>query len=88
MARTGEAHTGAAHKVASAILRFGEFCSAVIVLGILSRFCYLISIAQVDADGRIIYAMVVAGISMVYSFFFVCQLNFSFWVSRLTLYCS
>lgn len=64
------AHTGTAHKVISVILRLGEFACAVIVLGILSRFCYLISIPQAEADGRIIYAMVVAGIGIVYSFFF------------------
>jgi len=64
------AETGVAHKVISVILRLFEFASAIIVLGLLSRFCYLISIAQVNADGRIIYAMVVAGISIIYSFFF------------------
>ncbi|KAH7130867.1 hypothetical protein EDB81DRAFT_660527 [Dactylonectria macrodidyma] len=63
------ARSGAAHKVASVILRFLEFCSAVIVLGILSRFVYLIGIAQVNCDGRIIYAMVVAGIGIIYSIF-------------------
>ncbi|KAH7176064.1 hypothetical protein EDB81DRAFT_771813 [Dactylonectria macrodidyma] len=63
-------HTGTAHKVVSVILRIGEFCCAVIVLGLLSRFCYLISIAQKSADGRIVYAMVVAGIGIIYSFFF------------------
>ncbi|KAH6876839.1 hypothetical protein B0T10DRAFT_413931 [Thelonectria olida] len=63
-------HTGTAHKVVSVILRLVEFASAIIVLGILCRFCYLISIAQEDADGRIIYAMVVAGIGIIYSFFF------------------
>lgn len=62
--------TGTAHKIVSVILRFLEFCCAVIVLGILSRFCYVLSIQQVDADGRIIYAMVVAGIGIIYSFFF------------------
>ncbi|KAH7112778.1 hypothetical protein B0J13DRAFT_631410 [Dactylonectria estremocensis] len=62
-------HTGTAHKIVSVILRIGEFCCAVIVLGLLSRFCYLISIAQESADGRIVYAMVVAGIGIVYSFF-------------------
>lgn len=64
------AHSGTAHKVISVFLRAGEFCSAVIVLGILSRFCYLISIAQANTDGRIIYAMVVACIGIIYSFFF------------------
>ncbi|KAH7118200.1 hypothetical protein B0J13DRAFT_569752 [Dactylonectria estremocensis] len=63
-------HTGTAHKIVSVILRIGEFCCAVIVLGLLSRFCYLISIAQESADGRIVYAMVVAGIGIIYSFFF------------------
>jgi hypothetical protein len=64
------ATTGTVHKVVSALLRLGEFACAVIVLGILCRFCYLISIAQADADGRIIYTMVVAGIGIIYSFFF------------------
>lgn len=62
--------TGTAHKIVSVILRLFQFACAVIVLGILSRFCYVISIQQVNADGRIIYAMVVAGIGIIYSFFF------------------
>lgn len=60
---------GAAHKVVSVILRFLEFSCAVIVLGLLSRFAYLLSIAGVNMDGRLIYAMVVAGIGIVYSIF-------------------
>src|SRR5689334_20225216 len=64
------AHSGTAHKIISFLLRLGEFACAVIVLGILSRFCYYIGIAQADVDGRIIYAMVVACIGIIYSFFF------------------
>jgi len=60
---------GAAHKLVSVILRFLELSSAVIVLGLLSRFAYLISVAQVHMDGRLVYAMVVAVIGIVYSFF-------------------
>ncbi|KAH7137381.1 hypothetical protein B0J13DRAFT_639772 [Dactylonectria estremocensis] len=60
-------HEHVAHKVVSVILRLTQFSSAVIVLGILSRFCYVISIAQAHADGRVIYAMVVAGISIVFT---------------------
>ena len=63
------AKTGTAHKVISVILRFSEFACAVIVLGILSRFCHLISLAEADVDGRIIYAMVVASIGIIYSVF-------------------
>lgn len=62
--------TGVAHKVISALLRLGEFACAVIVMGILGRFTYFLSIPQAHADGRIVYAMVVAGIGIVYSFFF------------------
>lgn len=64
------AHSGAAHKTASVILRFLELSSAVIVLGILSRFAYMISIAGVHLDGDIVYAMVVAGIGIIYSIVF------------------
>ncbi|KAH7109389.1 hypothetical protein B0J13DRAFT_516947 [Dactylonectria estremocensis] len=61
------AHEPVAHKVVSVILRLTQLSCAVIVLGILSHFCYVISIAQVHADSRIIYAMVVSGISIVYT---------------------
>ncbi|KFA63154.1 hypothetical protein S40285_09186 [Stachybotrys chlorohalonatus IBT 40285] len=62
--------TGTTHKVISVLLRFGEFASSAIVLGLLSRISYLISDAHAHVDGRIIYAMVVAGMSIVYSVFF------------------
>ncbi|KAJ9412655.1 hypothetical protein QL093DRAFT_2537701 [Fusarium oxysporum] len=38
--------TGVVHKIISILLRLGETASAIIVLGILSHFCYLISIAE------------------------------------------
>ncbi|KNB18757.1 hypothetical protein FOXG_16189 [Fusarium oxysporum f. sp. lycopersici 4287] len=62
--------TGVAHKAISILLRLGELASAIIVLGILSRFCYLISIAEVHADGRIIYGIVVACLGIIYSILF------------------
>ncbi|KAH6974517.1 hypothetical protein BKA56DRAFT_634398 [Ilyonectria sp. MPI-CAGE-AT-0026] len=60
---------GTAHKVASVFLRFLELSSAVIVLGLLSRFAYNLSIAGVHMDGRLVYTMVVASIGIVYSIF-------------------
>lgn len=60
--------SGSAHKVASIILRLGQISCAAIVIGILARFSYLLSIQQVHEDGRLVYAMVVAGISIIYSF--------------------
>jgi hypothetical protein len=62
--------SGVAHKVISVILRLSEFSSALIVLGILSRFVYLLGIAQAHVDGRIIYGMVVASIGIMYSILF------------------
>ncbi|WKT53999.1 Marvel domain [Fusarium oxysporum f. sp. vasinfectum] len=64
------AETGAAHKVISVLLRLAELACAIIVLGILSRFCYLAGIAQAHVDGRIIYAIVVACLGIIYSIFF------------------
>ncbi|EEU33767.1 uncharacterized protein NECHADRAFT_89158 [Fusarium vanettenii 77-13-4] len=62
------ASSGTGHKVASVILRFLELACGAIVLGLLGRFCYLVDEAtNVSVDGRIIYAMVVAGITIVYS---------------------
>ncbi|EXK25551.1 hypothetical protein FOMG_17793 [Fusarium oxysporum f. sp. melonis 26406] len=62
--------TGVVHKIISIPLRLGELASAITVLGILSRFCYLISIAEVHADGRIIYGVVVACLGIIYSILF------------------
>jgi len=62
--------SGVAHKVISVILRLGELASAIIVLGILSRFCYLAGIAEAHIDGRIIYTIVVACLGILYSVFF------------------
>lgn len=60
--------SGSAHKVLSIILRLGQICCASIVIGILARFSYLLTIEQVHEDGRLVYAMVVAGMSIIYSF--------------------
>ncbi|RKL11928.1 hypothetical protein BFJ70_g16367 [Fusarium oxysporum] len=63
-------NSGIAHKLFSVLLRLWELSCAVIVLGILSRFCYLLTIAQASADSRIVYAMVTAGISIMFTIFF------------------
>ncbi|EEU38116.1 uncharacterized protein NECHADRAFT_84362 [Fusarium vanettenii 77-13-4] len=63
-----EEKTGTTHKVCSVILRLGQIACATIVIGILARFSYVLTIAQVHEDGRLVYAMVVAGMSIVYSF--------------------
>ncbi|KAF5640833.1 hypothetical protein F52700_3545 [Fusarium sp. NRRL 52700] len=64
------AETGIAHKIMSVILRLSELSSAIIVLGILSRFCYLAGIAEAHVDGRIIYTIVVSCFGIIYSICF------------------
>lgn len=64
------AESGVAHKVISVLLRLSEFACALIVLGILSRFVYLIGVAQAHVDGRIIYGIVVASLGIIYSILF------------------
>ncbi|KAK7417612.1 hypothetical protein QQX98_004433 [Neonectria punicea] len=87
---------GGAHKVLSVILRLGQFSCAVIVLGILSRFAYLLSIPQAHADGRIVYTMVIAGLTIPYSILFCLPfdalfmsfpVDFIFWIMWLVAFC-
>lgn len=91
-----ETNGGKSHKVVSVFLRLGELCSAIIVLGILSRFTYLLSVAQVHADGRIVYAMVTAGIGILFSLLFCppfdslfmsFPFDFIMWIMWLVAFC-
>jgi len=77
MAREGERH-GTAHRIISVLLRLGQFACGIIVLGLLSRFCYLVGLADVSVDGRIIYAMVTAGIAVIFSLFLCAPFNILF----------
>jgi len=72
--RDGE-EKGITHRICYSILRLGEFICAVIVLAILARFCYLISIDQVSADGRIVYALVIASITVAYTIVLCLPIN-------------
>lgn len=91
-----ELHGGRSHKAVSVFLRLGELSSAVIVLGILSRFAYLLGVAQVHADSRIVYAMVTAGIGILFSLLFcppfdslfmVFPFDFILWIMWLVAFC-
>jgi hypothetical protein len=72
------AKSGTAHKVVSVLLRFVEFASAVIVLAILARFCHLLGVVDANTDGRLIYAMVVASIGIVYTIIFFAPVRMLF----------
>ncbi|KAK4196238.1 hypothetical protein QBC40DRAFT_287591 [Triangularia verruculosa] len=63
---------GAASKVFfHIILRLFQVICSAIVLGLTARFLALVSQAGVSADGRIIYAIVTASISILFADFFV-----------------
>lgn len=80
MARDREGDEGGhyAHRALSVILRIGQLICAAIVLGILSRFCYVLSIGEAHANGRIVYAMVVAGIGIIFAIIFCLPFNVLF----------
>ncbi|KAI6783550.1 uncharacterized protein J7T54_005579 [Emericellopsis cladophorae] len=66
---------GTFHRVAYFLLRMSELVCAVIVLAILARFTYLVGIARVDVQGRIVYALVIASIATAFSILFCLPIN-------------
>ncbi|KAH8742632.1 hypothetical protein BGZ57DRAFT_808835 [Hyaloscypha finlandica] len=70
---------GAASKTCSLILRVGELISAAIVAGVLGRYLYFLSSAHAHAGSRIIYAEVIAGISILASLVLFPPLKYSFY---------
>ncbi|KAH7319623.1 hypothetical protein B0I35DRAFT_429426 [Stachybotrys elegans] len=72
------ASNGGAHKFLSVILRVCEIGCGAIVMGILGHFTYILGDYNAHADGRIVYAMVVAGLAIIYSFLLVLPFNVLF----------
>jgi len=70
---------GSASKAISIVFRIGELISASIVLGIMSRFIYLVNLGHADTNSRLIYAEVIAGISIAASILLMPPLLYSFW---------
>ncbi|KAK4033215.1 hypothetical protein C8A01DRAFT_40344 [Parachaetomium inaequale] len=71
-------HVHAASRIVQAILRVCQFICSVIVLGILARFLVVLSGAGATRDGRIIYGIIVASISLVFAIVFVAPFLYSF----------
>jgi hypothetical protein len=68
-----------ASKVASTFFRFLELASASIVAGILGHFLHLVSNAQAPMPVRVIYAVAIAGISIVCSIVLLPPLRHTFY---------
>ncbi|OAP55190.1 hypothetical protein AYL99_10890 [Fonsecaea erecta] len=70
---------GTGSQVASFCLRICEVVSAAIVAGILGFYLHLLDDAHAHANGRIVYTMVIAGISILAALLLMPPLKYSFW---------
>jgi hypothetical protein len=73
---------GKASKIVSVIFRIWQIISSAIVLGILARFLHVVSEAGATRDGRIIYGIVVASISIVFAIVFIAPFMYAFLASQ------
>jgi hypothetical protein len=87
---------GAGSKVALVGLRIWELICSVIVLGILGSFLHRLSDAGVSRDGRVVYGIVTASISTVFSIVFIAPFLYAFlafpadfvlWIMWLIVFC-
>jgi len=69
---------GTASKFVSVFLRGGQLISSIIILGILGYFLSLVSDANIYADSRIVYTVVVASISAFLSLILLLPFTYSF----------
>lgn len=69
---------GKASKAVLVIFRIWQVICSAIVLGILARFLHLLSEAGATRDGRIIYGIIVASISIVFAIVFIAPFMYAF----------
>lgn len=69
---------GTASKGASVFLRFVELVSAAVVAGLIGEYLHNIDNAHAHANSRIVYAITMAGISLVASIVLFPPLNYTF----------
>jgi hypothetical protein len=69
---------GTASKVVSVIFRIGEVICASIVLGILSRFIYVVHVGNGDIESRLVYTEVWACLSLAFSLVLIPPFLYSF----------
>ncbi|KAK4151698.1 hypothetical protein C8A00DRAFT_45146 [Chaetomidium leptoderma] len=71
---------GTVSRVLLVILRLGELTCGAVVLGILGRFFHLVDDAGlVDPSGRLVYAAVVAALTILAALIFIAPFAYSFW---------
>ncbi|KAK0723580.1 hypothetical protein B0T26DRAFT_603004, partial [Lasiosphaeria miniovina] len=71
---------GTASRGLSVFLRLGELTCAAIVVGVVGRLFYLIDQGgSIDPNPRLVYTMAVAGLTILFSLFFMPPLAYAFW---------
>src|SRR5690349_21206499 len=77
---------GTGSKVCSVILRLGELCCSVIVVGQLSRFFWLLNRGpDSPSNGRLIYAEVMSCLALICSIILIIPAKYSFYAWPLDL---
>lgn len=70
---------GIASQITSVVFRAIELTSASVVAGLVGTYLYYLSDAGVEANGRIVYSVAIAGISIFFSIVFMPPLKYSFY---------
>ncbi|KAH8668052.1 hypothetical protein BGZ60DRAFT_564337 [Tricladium varicosporioides] len=70
---------GTASKVTSACFRVVEFGTSCIILGVLSKFIYVLNQGKGSADSRLIFAISMAAISVLCSLILVAPVKYTFY---------
>ena len=76
---------GTASKITSVIFRIGELVCATIVLGIISRFLYLVDLGNGPTNGKVVYAEVIAALSIAFAILLMPPFPCSFYFFPLDL---
>ncbi|KAK3323144.1 hypothetical protein B0T19DRAFT_198515 [Cercophora scortea] len=75
-----EEHTkGTSSRALHVFFRLGELVCACIVVGLLGRFFFLIDEAGSDPNARLVYAMVIGSLTILFSLVFIPPLAYAFW---------
>ncbi len=78
---------GTASRAFLVFLRLGEIVSGSIVLGILGREFYLLSLADIiDPDARLVFAAVIAALAIVDALVFIVPYPYAFWSFPLDIF--
>lgn len=76
---------GTSSKIASVIFRLGELVCAAIVLGIIGRFLYVVNLGNGSVNGKLVYAEVIAALSIAFAILLMPPLTYSFYFFPLDL---